>query len=114
MFTGIITMLVRSTADAQLWVEMTDAALCDLRNTKSDLASSKSALATTQEVVQYQNSVITRQTSKIEQLVEVVKASRGAQALRGLAELVQSVSPEFFSSTARTIAAHLDTEGGGG
>ena len=90
----------RPSADAQLWVELTDAALNDLKATKSKLAN-------TQAVMQRQNSIILQQISTIDAFK--MKSSQGAKALMSLVELVPTVTPDVFASIARAVARRLGT-----
>eukprot|EP00900_Chrysochromulina_parva_P013092 jgi/Chrpa1/21784/Chrysochromulina_OHIO_Genome00023888-RA len=89
-------------ADAQLWVELKDAALNDLNKSKTELAN-------TQAIMQRQNSIILRQTSTIAAFKDMMKSSRGALALSSLAKLVHTVTPEVFATIVRVVATRLGT-----
>ena len=104
----------RPSADAQLWVELTDAALNDLKATKSDLKATKTKLASVQAVVLQQNTLIKQQTSTITEFVDTRKPSRVVEALKGFAKLAPTVTTDVIAKTALTIATRLDTEAGGG
>jgi septal ring factor EnvC (AmiA/AmiB activator) len=111
----------RPSADAQLWVELTDAALNDLKATKSDLKATKSdlkatktKLASVQAVVLQQNTLIKQQTSTITDFVDTRKPSRVVEALKELAKLAPTVTTDVIAKTALNIATRLDTEAGGG
>jgi hypothetical protein len=104
----------RPSADAQLWVELTDAALNDLKATKSDLKATKTKLASVQAVVLQQNTLIKQQTSTITEFVDTTKPSRVVEALKGFAKLAPTVTTDVIAKTALTIATRLDTEAGGG
>ena len=104
----------RPSADAQLWVELTDAALNDLKATKSDLKAAKSKLDSMQAVVLQQNTFIKHQNSTITELMDTRKPSRVVEALKELAKLAPTVTTDVIAKTALNIATRLDTEAGGG
>ena len=89
----------------EMWHEMNDGALIDLKTTKDELAASK---ATVQDL----SSIISQQTSKITELVETMKRARskGAAALMDLADFAEKRSPALVASIARAVASRLATE----